>query len=511
MSHEIRTPMNAIIGLDSLALRNTALPDETRGYLEKIGESARHLLGLINDILDMSRIESGRLMIRREEFSFRNMLEQINTMVISQCSEKGLHYECQVTSGVSDFYIGDDMKLKQVLINILSNAIKFTDAPGSVTMGVECTAVYENHSTVKFSIRDTGIGINREFLPHIFDAFSQEDSSRNNKYGSTGLGMAITKNIVDLMNGTISVESEKGKGTEFTVVITLTNSEHQGPATSIINPRDMRILVVDDEEIAAEHARIVLDEVGIKSDTCFSGRDALNMLEVQHAKHEPYNLVLLDWKMPEMNGIEVAREIRKRYDKETTVIILTSFNWDEIMDDALHAGVDSFLAKPLFASNVIDEFERIARKNNISLFREKQKAELKGKHILLAEDIMINAEIIKEILSVRETEIDHAENGRIALEMFEKSPAGYYDAILMDVRMPEMDGLEAAAAIRALDRPDAGTIPIVAMTANAFDEDVQRSLQAGMNAHLSKPVEPEHLYQTLEELIWEDEHRKENS
>ena len=511
MSHEIRTPMNAIIGLDSLALRNTALPDETRGYLEKIGESARHLLGLINDILDMSRIESGRLMIRREEFSFRNMLEQINTMVISQCSEKGLHYECQVTSGVSDFYIGDDMKLKQVLINILSNAIKFTDAPGSVTMVVERTAVYENHSTVKFSIRDTGIGINREFLPHIFDAFSQEDSSRNNKYGSTGLGMAITKNIVELMNGTISVESEKGKGTEFTVVITLTNSEHQGPATSIINPRDMRILVVDDEEIAAEHARIVLDEVGIKSDTCFSGRDALNMLEVQHAKHEPYNLVLLDWKMPEMNGIEVAREIRKRYDKETTVIILTSFNWDEIMDDALHAGVDSFLAKPLFASNVIDEFERIARKNNMSLFREKQKAELKGKHILLAEDIMINAEIIKEILSVRETEIDHAENGRIALEMFEKSPAGYYDAILMDVRMPEMDGLEAAAAIRALDRPDAGTIPIVAMTANAFDEDVQRSLQAGMNAHLSKPVEPEHLYQTLEELIWEDEHRKENS
>ena len=461
MSHEIRTPMNAIIGLDSLALRNTALPDETRGYLEKIGESARHLLGLINDILDMSRIESGRLMIRREEFSFRNMLEQINTMVISQCSEKGLHYECQVTGGVSDFYIGDDMKLKQVLINILSNAIKFTDAPGSVTMEVERTAVYENHSTVKFSIRDTGIGISREFLPHIFDAFSQEDSSRNNKYGSTGLGMAITKNIVELMNGTISVESEKGKGTEFTVVITLTNSEHQGPATSIINPRDMRILVVDDEEIAAEHARIVLDEVGIKSDTCFSGRDALNMLEVQHAKHEPYNLVLLDWKMPEMNGIEVAREIRKRYDKETTVIILTSFNWDEIMDDALHAGVDSFLAKPLFASNVIDEFERIARKNNMSLFREKQKAELKGKHILLAEDIMINAEIIKEILSVRETEIDHAENGRIALEMFEKSPAGYYDAILMDVRMPEMDGLEAAAAIRALDRPDAGTIPII--------------------------------------------------
>ena len=508
MSHEIRTPMNAIIGLDSLALRNDSLPEETREYLEKIGESARHLLGLINDILDMSRIESGRLMLRREEFSFSGMLEQINTMVMSQCSEKGLKYECRVIGGVSDYYIGDDMKLKQVLINILSNAIKFTDAPGSIMLTVERTAVYGDHSTMKFSIKDTGIGISAEFLPKIFDTFTQEDGSRNNKYGSTGLGMAITKNIVELMNGTISVDSRKGEGTEFTVVITLTNSEHQGPATSYVNPKDMRILVVDDEEIAAEHARIVLDEVGIMADTCLNGQDALHMLEVQHAKHEPYNLVLLDWKMPDMDGIEVAKEIRKRYDRETTVIILTSFNWDEIMDEALHIGVDSFLAKPLFASNVIDEFERIARKNNMSLYRQKKRAELKGRHILLAEDIIINAEIMKQMIQIREAEIDHAQNGKIVLDMFEKSPVGYYDAILMDVRMPEMDGLEAAAAIRALERPDAKTIPVIALTANAFDEDVQRSLQVGMNAHLSKPVEPEHLYQTLEELIWEASARK---
>jgi CheY-like chemotaxis protein len=269
----------------------------------------------------------------------------------------------------------------------------------------------------------------------------------------------------------------------------------------------MRILVVDDEEIAAEHARIVLDEAGIKADTCYDGHTALQMLEVQHAKHEPYNLVLLDWKMPEMDGIEVAKEIRKRYDRETTVIILTSFNWDEIMDEALHIGVDSFLAKPLFASNIMDEFERIARRNNLNLYKEKKRTPLKGKRILMAEDIMINAEIMKEILSVYEAEIDHAENGRIALEMFRNSPPGYYDAILMDVRMPEMDGLEATSAIRALDKPDAKTIPIIAMTANAFDEDVQRSLQVGMNAHLSKPVEPDHLYQTLEELIWEAENK----
>ena len=503
MSHEIRTPMNAIIGLNSLALRDESLSEDTREYLEKISGSATHLLGLINDILDMSRIESGRLVIRKEEFSFSNMLEQINTMVISQCNEKGLHYECRVTGGVSDYYIGDDMKLKQVIINILSNAIKFTEAPGSILFTVERTALFEDHSTIKLTVKDTGIGMEKEFIPKIFDAFAQEDSSRNNKYGSTGLGLAITKNIVELMNGTISVESEKGVGTEFQVVVTLNNSEHQYMATHAVNPKDMQILVVDDEEVAAEHARIVLDEAGIKADTCYSGKEALNMLEVRHAKHEPYNLVLLDWKMPEMDGIDVAKQIRQRYDKETTVIILTSFNWDEIMDEALHAGVDSFLAKPLFASNVIDEFERIARKNSMSLFKEKSRAELKDRHILMAEDVEINAEIMEQIIMVRGAGIDHAENGKIVLEMFEKSEVGYYDAILMDVRMPEMDGLAATEAIRALDRKDAKAIPIIAMTANAFDEDVQRSLQVGMNAHLSKPVEPDRLYQTLEELIWE--------
>ena len=503
MSHEIRTPMNAIIGLNSLALRDETLSEDTREYLEKIGGSATHLLGLINDILDMSRIESGRLVIRKEEFSFSNMLEQINTMVMSQCNEKGLHYECRVTGGVSDYYIGDDMKLKQVIINILSNAIKFTEAPGSILFTVERTALFEDHSTIKLTIKDTGIGMEKDFIPKIFDAFAQEDSSRNNKYGSTGLGLAITKNIVELMNGTISVESEKGAGTEFQVVVTLNNCEHQYSATHSVNPKDLQILVVDDEEVAAEHARIVLDEAGIKADTCYSGKDALNMLEVRHAKHEPYNLVLLDWKMPEMDGLDVAKQIRQRYDKETTVIILTSFNWDEIMDEALHAGVDSFLAKPLFASNVIDEFERIARKNSMSLFKEKSRAELKGRRILMAEDVEINAEIMEQIIMVRGADIDHALNGKIALEKFEKSNEGYYDAILMDVRMPEMDGLAATEAIRALERKDAKTIPIIAMTANAFDEDVQRSLQVGMNAHLSKPVEPERLYQTLEELIWD--------
>ena len=508
MSHEIRTPMNAIIGMDSLALRNDSLDEETRNYLVKIGESARHLLGLINDILDMSRIESGRLVLRKEEFSFRNMLEQINIMVMTQCNDKGLKYECKVLGGLADYYIGDDMKLKQVLINILSNAIKFTDPPGMVNLTVERVKVYGDQSTVRFVIKDTGIGMDAAFIPKIFDTFTQEDSSRNNKYGSTGLGMAITKNIVELMNGTISVESEKGEGSEFTVVVTLKNSERDSFSDCRINIKDLYVLIVDDEEIAAEHARLVLDEAGIRADVCYSGPEALNMLKIQHTKQEPYNLVLLDWKMPEMDGLEVAKVIREHYSSETTIIILTSFNWDEIMDEALHIGVDSFLAKPLFASNVVGEFERIARKNNMAIFQEKQRADLTGRHILVAEDIFINAEIMKELLQIKGAIAEHAENGKLALEMFQNSDPDHFDAVLMDVRMPEMDGLAATEAIRKLEREDAHRIPIIAMTANAFDEDVQMSLQVGMNAHLSKPVETERLYQTLEELIWENDRAK---
>ncbi|MGX8705091.1 MAG: response regulator, partial [bacterium] len=266
--------------------------------------------------------------------------------------------------------------------------------------------------------------------------------------------------------------------------------------------------VVDDEEFAAEHARTVLDEAGIRADICLSGQAALQMLEVQHTKQEPYNLVLMDWRMADMDGLETTRLIRERYQNDTTVIILTAYNWDDVVEEACEAGVDSFLAKPLFASNVISEFERIARRNNMTLFKEKKRASLEGRRILLAEDMEINAEIMMDILDMKDAKTDHAENGRIVVEMFENSEVGTYSAILMDVRMPEMDGLEAAAAIRALDRPDAKTIPIIALTANAFDEDVQRSLQAGMNAHLSKPVETDHLYQTLEELIYEAEHRE---
>ncbi|MDO4804100.1 MAG: amino acid permease [Lachnospiraceae bacterium] len=506
MSHEIRTPMNAIIGFDTLALKNKDLDDVTRDYLEKIGGSARHLLALINDILDMSRIESGRLVLRREVFSFSAMLENINTMILSQCNEKGLAYECSILNKVDDSYIGDEMKLKEVLVNILSNAIKFTEAPGSISMTVERTAEYEDHSTLRFRIKDTGIGMDKEFIPHIFDAFSQEESGRSMKYGSTGLGMAITKRIMEMMNGQIGVESEKGVGTEFTVSVTLRNCAQMGDRAGFdVDYQALYVLIVDDEPIEAEHARTVLEEAGIRADSCVSGQEALRMMEVQNLKHNPYNLVLMDWNMPGMSGLETCAEIRKQYGDGMTIVVLTVYNWDDIQEDAKSVGVDSFLAKPLVAANVLEELKRIARRSSMSLHAEKKRADLAGRRILLAEDMEINAEIMMDMLEMEGIDADHAENGRVAVEMFRSHAAGTYAAILMDVRMPEMNGLEAAAEIRATDREDARRIPIIALTANAFDEDVQRSMQAGMNAHLGKPVEAEHLLRTLGELVYEAE------
>ena len=501
MSHEIRTPMNAIIGLDSIALKEPDLPARTREYLEKIGGSARHLLGLINDILDMSRIESGRMVLKNEEFSFSAMLEQINTMIGGQCQERGLAYDCKILSAVDPYYIGDDMKLKQVLINILGNAVKFTPAPGTVRFYIEQTARFEGQSTLRFTIQDTGIGMDREYLPHIFDAFSQEDATTTNQYGGSGLGMAITKNIVEMMNGSISVESEKGAGSTFTVNVTLRSSERSDAAQHAdILPQDIHVLVIDDDPVACEHARLVLDEIGITADAAHGGEEALEMVRLRHARREAYNLILVDLKMPGMDGLEVTRRIRGITGDESAIIILTAYHWSDVQDKALLAGVDSFMSKPLFASNVLYEFKQaIDRKRE----REggEEAADLTGRHILLAEDMMINAEIMIELLEMMDMTVEHVENGKIAVERFSESPAGHFDAILMDMRMPEMDGLTATQTIRALDRPDAKTIPIIALTANAFDEDVQRSLQAGMNAHLSKPVEPERLYETLSELI----------
>ncbi len=503
MSHEIRTPMNAIIGLDSIALNDPNVPEKTKGYLEKIGDSAGHLLNLINDILDMSRIESGRMTLKNEEFSFRKLLETINTMFSGQCQEKGLEYQCRIIGHVENDYIGDNTKLRQVLINILGNAVKFTPAGGKVELDVECTARYDRNSTLRFTISDTGIGMRKDYLPHVFDAFSQEDSSTTSKYGSSGLGLAITRNIVELMNGDISVESEKGAGTTFTVSVTLMDcrSETEDRMHKDVSPQDMSVLIVDDDAVDCEHAKLVLEKVGISSETASSGEEAVEMVKLREARRNRYNLILIDWKMPDMDGVETARRIRSVVGDDSAIIILTAYRWDDVLESALSAGVDSFISKPLFADTVLEEFGEALKRKAIPEETGRKKVDLVGRRVLLAEDMEINAEIMVMVLEMRQMKVDIAQNGRIAVEKFSSSPEGYYDAILMDMRMPEMDGLEATEAIRAMDRPDAKKIPIIALTANAFDEDVQRSLQAGLNAHLSKPVEPQVLFETLEGLI----------
>ena len=358
MSHEIRTPMNAIIGLDRIALNDPGISEATREYLEKIGLSAQHLLGIINDILDMSRIESGRMTVKNEEFSFAKALAQVNTIISGQCRDKGIEYECRVKGPVDDYYIGDEMKLRQVMINILGNAVKFTPPGGSVTFVVEAAARFNGKSTLRFIISDTGIGMSQDFLPKLFDAFSQEDSSSTSRYGSTGLGMAITRNLIELMNGTISVESEKQKGTTFTVTVTLIDCDHEntGEEEKDLHPHELCVLVIDDDPIACEHAQLVLGQVGVNCEKAMSGEEGLQMVKVRHARREPYNLILVDWRMPDMDGVETTRQIRAAVGNETPVIILTSYNWDDIADEAKVAGVDTFVAKPLFAGTVLDEF-----------------------------------------------------------------------------------------------------------------------------------------------------------
>ena len=511
MSHEIRTPMNAIIGLDNIALRDPDLTPRTREQLEKIGASAKHLLGLINDILDMSRIESGRMVLKTEEFLMRELVDQVNIIINGQCLDKGLHYECHIVGGISDYYVGDDMKLKQVLINILGNSVKFTEAPGEVSLSVEQTETDGDERTLRFTMKDTGIGMDKEYIPKIFEAFSQEDATTTNKYGGSGLGMAITKNFVEMMGGRIDVESEKGVGSVFTVTVKLKASDRRAhhAEDGLSLPEGLRAIVVDDDEIACEHAKAVLTGLGVQTEAFTSADEALKLLREAHDSNQPYQLLLTDYKMPEMNGLDLTRALHAFDNNETAVIMLTGYNWDIIDDEAKSDGVDDIVAKPLFSDSllrsvcaVLDSRNGVERKEQAQT-EETAESTLAGRRILMAEDVDANAEILADLLDLEEIESERAENGQAAFDMFVSHPAGYYDAILMDVRMPVMDGLAATEKIRAYEREDSKKIPIIAMTANVFDEDVGRSRQAGMNAHLSKPIEPDKMYATLAQLIAE--------
>ena len=368
--------------------------------------------------------------------------------------------------------------------------------------------------TLRFQMKDTGIGMDAEYIPKIFEAFSQEDATTTNRYGGSGLGMAITKSFVEMMNGEIHVESKKHVGSTFTVTVTLkasgrTTRNDQG----LVLPKDLRAVVVDDDEIACEHAQVVLRSIGIDSDIFTEPESAIRRIREAHEAGHPYHLLLTDYRMPEMNGLELVHRVRAFDAGETAVIMLTGYNWDIIDDDAKEEGIDSILAKPLFTDSLLRTIHAVLEKRGGETTDAAAPAQgpelapstLAGRRMLMAEDVEQNAEILEDLLSMEDISAEHAVNGEVAVKMFSEHPAGYYDAILMDVRMPVMDGLTAAKTIRALDHPDAKTIPIIAMTANVFDEDVQRSLQAGMNAHLSKPIEPERMYETIAKMIAERE------
>ena len=506
MSHEIRTPINEIIGLETMAQRKLNLDDETKSFFEKIGVSAGKLLTMVDDILNISRHESGKAVLHKTEFSLGTLMEQIQARVMQKCIDKGITYESRVLIDIHDCYVGDDMKLIEVLQNIITKAIGFTNEGGSVVLSVEETASFGNQSTLCFKISDNGIGMDKDYISKLFDIYDRKEASDGIMYSKIGLGNAITKKIIDMMNGSISVESEKDIGTEVTVMVTLQKGDRKDNNLSDeIDTQAMKILVVDDNPVEAEHARMILEEVGIQADTCTSGQEALHKMEMQRVRQQQYNIILMDWNMPGMSGKETSAEILKHYDKECTIVAMTSYSWDDIQEEAVSVGVVNFIGKPLYSANILQNLSQIAHRSNMSVFKEKKRARLEGRRILLAEDVEINAEILMDMLEMESIKVDHAENGKVAVELFENSTSGKYSAILMDVRMPEMDGLEATKVIRKLDREDAKRIPIIALTANSFDEDVQLSMQAGMDAHLNKPVEADSLIRILGELIYESE------
>ena len=505
MSHEIRTPMNSIIGINSIVLRNPDLKPQTREQLENVGASARHLLDLMNDMLEIGRIESGVVATKKEDFSLRVILEQLNSVMNAKCAQKGLNYECSIVGEVSNYYSGDDTKLQKVLSAILDNAAKFTDAPGQVRMVVEQLGTADGGCRLRFTVRDTGIGIDEAFLPKIFESFSQEDSTSTSRFGGSGLGLAIAKQYATMMGGDIQVESRKGEGSVFTVTVPLKISEHTVFADSDLRlPPDMRAAVVDSDPEAGEHARLVLKAIGVTADCFADPWEAIESIRGAHRLGNGYGLVITSYRMPGMNGLELARMIREFDGGKTAIIMLTGYNWDLLEDEAVADGVDSIGAKPLFPDSLLKEIDSIlARKEGRAVPEESgtDAVILAGRRILIAEDIELNAEVLRDLLDLEDIRSERAANGKKALEMFSARPAGYYDAILMDIRMPVMDGLRATEEIRALERPDAKTIPIIALSANVYDEDVQSAKDAGMNAHLPKPVDADQLYKTLATFI----------
>ena len=496
MSHEIRTPMNAVIGMTTIAAASLDNRDKLTDCLGKIGLSSRYLLSLINDILDMSRIESGKVSIINEEFDFRSFVEGISSLIYPQAKNKNIVFDLNIEGVVDERYRGDPLRLNQVLINILSNALKFTPEWRSVHLSIRETRRVRDRAYLQFIVRDTGIGMEKGLLERIFEPFEQGGASISHSYGGSGLGLAISSNLISLMNGHISVSSTPGVGSEFVVELPLLTVPDNTPKQDV-SLEDIRVLVVDDDLVTCEHTTLILNRIGVDAEYVTSGKAAVTRVKSALQRHTCYNIALVDWKMPDMDGVETARSIRRIVGPDTLVIIMSAYDWTEIEARAREAGVDFFISKPIFQSVVQDVLLKATRRRQSADTLPVQKEDFAGRRILLVEDNEINMEIARTLLEFRNASVDGACNGQQAVEMFRSSPPNHYDAVLMDVRMPVMDGIAATQSIRGLNRADAATVPILAMTANAFAEDIEQSRKAGMNEHLAKPIEPETLYARL--------------
>ena len=513
MSHDIRTPMNAIVGFSVLLEKDADQADKVREYTRKITASSHYLLSLINDILDMNKIESGKTSLNVDTFSLPQLLEELNIILMPQVKAKQQEFRMHVIGSPPEQIIGDKLRLNQILINLLSNAIKYTPNGGRISFDVSVlTPPASQYAKLKFVVEDNGIGISDEFKEHIFAPFSREISSVTNKIQGTGLGMAITKNLVDLMGGIIEVESEIGKGSTFTVELTFARPDNEESdywfASNIT-----RMLVADDEEQVCINVRDLMQDVGVEVEIATSGTEAVEKTVESHESGNDFDIILLDLKMPGIDGVETARRIREKVGANVPILVLTSNDWTEIEDEARRAGIDAFMAKPFFVSS----FRHVVKPlfydsaagyggddKEKDITADSGESVMKGKLFLVVEDNEINSEILMEMLKIEGASSELAVNGQEAVEMFGKSEPGHYDMILMDVQMPVMNGYEATRKIRACTHPEAKTIPIVAMTANTFAEDVRDALESGMNGHLGKPIDMNAVRELVGKLLNKD-------
>ena len=487
MSHDIRTPMNAIIGLTAIASKNLGDVESTRESLRKISLASNHLLTLINDILDISKVESGKLKLSPLTFSIVETVENLVNISQPMIKEKNIDFSFHINQMEKEYLYADQLRLNQIYINILSNAIKYTEPGGRVSVDLcEEKSSVPGCTRLTYVVADTGIGMSPEFMATMYQPFSRQIDSRVNSIQGTGLGLAITKQMVELLGGTIDCQSEQGKGTTFTVVLDIPVADRQREDVQL-DP--INVLIVDDDEVMLQTAADTLTSLGASTEQARSGAEALDMIERRHRSGQDYNVIIVDWKMPEMDGLEAIGRIRSEIDTNTPILLISAYDWSDIEDKAKAAGANGFVSKPLFRSTLYDKINDLIGKESGSLEPEDDYSDLQGLHILVAEDNDINWEIISTMLGMFGITTERAENGRICVDRMRTAAEGSFTLIFMDVQMPEMNGLDATRAIRRLDNPWAASIPIVAMTADAFSENITECLDAGMNGHIAKPVD----------------------